>query len=58
MAFSHRPPSHGHARVGQATKTYLQQLCTDIGCSLEELQGVMDDEDEWQQKVKKSVLAA
>ena len=26
-------PSHGWAGVGQPLRTYLQQLCTDTGCS-------------------------
>ena len=36
-------PSHGRASVGQPTRTYLQQLCMDTGCSLEDLLEVMDD---------------
>ena len=35
------------ANVGRLHKTYLQQLSTDIGCSLEDMPGVMDDRDEW-----------
>ena len=37
--------SHGRASIGQPTRTYLQQLCTDTGCSLEDLPGVMTDRD-------------
>ena len=40
-------PSHKHARVGWPTRTYIQQLCTDTGCSLEDLPEVMDDRNEW-----------
>ena len=36
-------PSHGQAKVWWAARTYLQQLCADTGCSLEDLLGVMDD---------------
>ena len=36
-------PSHGWAKVGQPTSTYIQQLCVDAGCSLEDLPGAMDD---------------
>ena len=36
-------PSHRHASVGWPTRTYLQQLCTDTGCSLEDLPKVIDD---------------
>ena len=39
--FSHRCTS-----VGQRTKTYLQKLCTDPGCSLEDMLEAMDDRDE------------
>ena len=40
-------PSHRHTNFEQLTRTYLQQLCMDIGCSLEDLPEVMDDKDEW-----------
>ena len=40
-------PSHGCACVGQPTRTYLQQLCMDTGCSIEDLPEAMDDRDEW-----------
>ena len=38
-------PSHRHASVGQPTRTYLQQLCTDTGRSLEDMPGMMNDQD-------------
>ena len=41
-----------HASAGWPTKMYLQQLCTDTGCSLENLPGVMERES------GKSMLAA
>ena len=40
-------PSHGWANVGQPARTPLQQLCTDTGCSLENLLEVMDIRDKW-----------
>ena len=40
------PPSHGRASVGRTTRPYLQHLCTDTGCSLEDLQEAMDIRDE------------
>ena len=49
-------PSHGHANVGRP-ETYLQQLCTDTGWSVENLQETMNDRDKWQES-EKSVLAA
>ena len=39
-------PSHGQARVGRPTRSYLQQLCSDIGCRRENLPRSMDDRDE------------
>ena len=43
-------PSHGRARVGQPRRTYLQQLCMDTRCSLEDLPEVMNDKDERQER--------
>ena len=45
-------PSHGQAKVGRPARTYLQQLCADTGCSLEDLLGVMDDRDRCQERVR------
>ena len=36
-------PSQEWAKVGWQARTYIQQLCTDIGCSLEDLQEAIDD---------------
>ena len=44
-------PSHGRAKAGWPARTYIQQLCTDTGCSLEDLLGAMDDRDKWQERV-------
>ena len=48
-------PSHGRSSVGQLTRAYLQQFCTDTGCCLEDLPDAMDDRDEWRGS-EKSVL--
>ena len=32
---SYGPPTHVHASVGRLARTYLHQLCTDTGCTLE-----------------------
>ena len=45
-------PSHGRARVGQPTRTYLLQLCIDTGCSIEDLLEVMDEREECQERVR------
>ena len=39
-------PTHVGADVGGLTRTHLHQLCIDIGCSLEDMLGAMDDRDE------------
>ena len=36
-------PSHGRAKAGWPTRTYIQQLCDDTGCSPEDLPGAMND---------------
>ena len=40
-------PSHGRAKVGWPARTYIQQLCADTGCRLEDLPWEMDDRDGW-----------
>ena len=42
--------SHGRAGVEQPTKIYLQQRCTDIRCSVEDMSEAMDDGDEWRER--------
>ena len=55
------------ATICQPIRTYLQQLCSDTGCSLEDLPKVMNDRDEWweserererERESRKSVLVA
>ena len=38
-------PSHGRANTGWPARTYIQQLCADIGYSLEVLRDAMGDRD-------------
>ena len=45
-------PSHGRTKAGQPARTYIRQLCTDTGCSLEDLLGVMDNRDGWRERVR------
>ena len=33
-------------------RTYIQQLCADTGCSLEDLPEAMDDRERWQERVR------
>ena len=45
-------PSHGQAKARHPVRTYIQQLCADTGCSLEDILEVMDDREGWQERVK------
>ena len=45
-------PPHRRAKVGRPARTYIQQLCGDTGCSLENLPGAMDDRDGWRERVR------
>ena len=50
--------SHRWAKVRRPARTNIQQLCADTGCSLEDLQGAMDNRDRWRERVRGSMLAA
>ena len=45
-------PSHGRAKAGWPTRTYILQLCADTGCSPEDLLEAMDDRERWQERVR------
>ena len=45
-------PSHGQAKAGQPARTYIQQLCADTGCRLEDLPEAMDNRDGWRERVR------
>ena len=45
-------PSYGQAKAGWPTQTYIQQLCGDTGCSHEDLPEVMNDGEEWRERVR------
>ena len=45
-------PSHGRAKAGRPARTYIQQLCADIGCSPEDLLEEMDDREGWRERVR------
>ena len=45
-------PSHGRAKAGWPARTYIQQLCANTGYSLEDLRGVIDNRDGWQERVR------
>ena len=67
--FFQRAAAQVHASFGRLARTYLQQICADMWCCLEDLPGVGDDRDTWRQRQRerererekesgKSVLAA
>ena len=45
-------PTYGRAKAGRPARTYIQQLCEDIGCSPEELPEEMNDREKWQKRVR------
>ena len=50
---------HEHASVGQPARTKIHQPSADTGCSLEDLQGVVEDRDGWHERESEnSMLAA
>ena len=42
---------HMDMSVGWSVKTYIYQLCVDIGCHLEDLPSVMTNRDGWQKRL-------
>ena len=47
-----RSPTHGCARVGRPARTYIQQLCEDMGCNPEDLPEAMNDREKWRETVR------
>ena len=45
-------PSHGWAKEGRHSRTYIQLLCSDTGCGPEDLPGSMDDREGWWERVR------
>ena len=45
-------PSHGQAKAGRPARTYIQQLCEDKGCSLEDLPKTMNDRERRRERVR------
>ena len=50
-------PLHRRAKVERPARTYLQQLCADIACSLEDISGMMDGRVDWWVRVRE-ILAS
>ena len=45
-------PTYGQAKAGRPARTYIQQLCEDTGCSLEDLPEAMNDREKWRERVR------
>ena len=45
-------PSHGRAKAGWPTRTYIQQLCEDTVCNPEDLPEGMKDRERWRERVR------
>ena len=45
-------PTHGRAKAGRPARIYIQQLGKDKGCNLEDLPEVMNDREEWRERVR------
>ena len=45
-------PSHGRAKARRPPRTYIQQLCADTGCSLEDLSKAIDDGEVWRERLR------
>ena len=50
--YSYGPPTHGRAKAGRPARTYIQQLCEDMGCCPEDLPRAMNDREEWRERVR------
>ena len=44
--------SHGRAKTGWPARTYIQQLCEDMGCSRKDLPEAMNDREGWRERVR------
>ena len=49
--YSYGPPTYGRSNTRRPARTYIQQLCKDTGCSLEDLPEVMNDREKWRERV-------
>ena len=45
-------PTYGQAKARRPARTYIQQLCEDTGCNLEDLPEAMNDREKWREMVK------
>ena len=44
--------TYGRAKAGRPTRTYIQQLCEDTGCSPEDRPEAMNDWEKWRERIR------
>ena len=49
---------YGRAKAGHPAKTYIQQLCANTWCSLEDLPEAMDNREGWRERIRRFMLKA
>ena len=47
-----RTPTHGRAKAGWPARTYIQQLCEDMGCCPEDLPEAINNKEKWRERVR------
>ena len=45
-------PAYGHSKAGRPARTYIQQLCDDMGCNPEDLPEAVNDRETWRERVR------
>ena len=45
-------PAYGQSKAGRPARTYIQQLCDDMGCNPEDLPEAMNDRETWRERVR------
>ena len=45
-------PTYGRAKTERPARTYIQQLCEDMGCSPEDVPEAMNDKEKWRERVR------
>ena len=45
-------PSHGRPKSRRPARTYIEQICADTGCRIEDLQEAIDDREVWRERFR------
>ena len=48
--------SHGRAKAGLPARTYIQQLCANTGCSLDDLPEAIEDREVWRKRAREMMV--